>query len=119
MTTQQIAAQLAAFCAKGEFEKAQKELFADDVVSIEPYATPAFEKETKGKPAVNEKIKSFMSMVEEVYGVKVSEPLVAGNAFAITMDMDVTMKGRSRETMSEVCVYEVKDGKIISEQFFF
>jgi putative methionine-R-sulfoxide reductase with GAF domain len=54
-----------------------------------------------------------------VYGVKVSEPLVAGNSFAITMDMDVTMKGRSRETMSEVCVYVVKDGKIISEQFFF
>jgi len=119
MTTQQIATQLAALCAKGEFEKAQKELFADDVVSIEPFATPAFEKETKGLPAVNEKIRQFMSMVEESYGVKVSEPLVAGNAIAFTMEMDVKMKGRDREMMSEVCVYEVKDGKVISEQFFF
>jgi hypothetical protein len=119
MTTQQIATQLAAFCAKGEFEKAQKELYADDVVSIEPFATPAFEKETKGLPAVNEKIRQFMSMVEESYGVKVSEPLVAGSAIAFTMDMDVKMKGRDRETMSEVCVYETKDGKVISEQFFF
>lgn len=119
MTTQQIATQLAALCAKGEFEKAQKELYADDVVSIEPYATPAFEKETKGLPAVNEKIRQFMGMVDEVYGVKVSEPLIAGSAIAFTMDMDVKMKGRDRETMSEVCVYGVKDGKVISEQFFF
>jgi len=119
MTTQQLATELAAFCAKGEFEKAQKELYADDVVSIEPYATPMFEKETKGLPAVNEKIRQFMSMVEEVFSTKVSEPLVAGSSFAITMDMDVRMKGRDRETMSEVCVYVTKDGKIISEQFFF
>jgi hypothetical protein len=119
MTTQQIATQLAAFCAKGEFEKAQKELYADDVVSIEPFATPAFEKETKGLPAVNEKIRQFMGMVDEVYGLKVSEPLVAGSAIAFTLDMDVKMKGRDRETMSEVCVYAVKDGKVISEQFFF
>jgi hypothetical protein len=32
--------------------------------------------------------------------------------------MDVTMKGRPRETMSELWVYKVKDGKIVSEQFF-
>ncbi|GAA3949693.1 nuclear transport factor 2 family protein [Chitinophaga oryziterrae] len=119
MTTQQIATKLAAFCAKGEFEKAQKELYAEDVVSIEPFATPAFEKETKGLAAVNEKIRQFMSMVEEVFAVKVSEPIVAGNSFAFTMDMDVRMKGRDRETMSEVCVYVTKDGKVISEQFFF
>lgn len=119
MTTQEIATQLAALCAKGEFEKAQKELYADDVVSIEPYATPAFEKETKGLPAVNEKIRQFMGMVDEVYGLKVSEPLIAGNAIAFTLDMDVKMKERDRETMSEVCVYAVKDGKVISEQFFF
>jgi hypothetical protein len=28
------------------------------------------------------------------------------------------MKGRERESMSELCVYTVKDGKIVSEQFF-
>jgi hypothetical protein len=32
--------------------------------------------------------------------------------------MDAKMKGAERSTMSEICVYKVKDGKIISEQFF-
>ncbi len=31
--------------------------------------------------------------------------------------MDVTMKGQDRMAMPELCVYEVKDGKIASEQF--
>jgi len=32
--------------------------------------------------------------------------------------MDVKLKGQEREVMSELCVYEVKDGKVISEQFY-
>jgi hypothetical protein len=28
------------------------------------------------------------------------------------------MKGRGRVKLEEICAYEVKDGKIISEQFF-
>jgi len=32
--------------------------------------------------------------------------------------MDVTMKGQARSSFEELCVYRVKDGKIISEQFF-
>jgi hypothetical protein len=44
---------------------------------------------------------------------------VAGNAIAMTLSMDVTMKDRGRTHLEEVCVYEVnKDGKIASEQFF-
>jgi hypothetical protein len=35
------------------------------------------------------------------------------------MDMDVTYKGQGRSMMSEVCVYEVKDGKIVTETFFY
>jgi hypothetical protein len=57
-------------------------------------------------------------MVEQVHGCTASKPLVAGNAIAMTLAMDVTMKGRGRMKLEEVCVYEVKDGKIASEQFF-
>jgi hypothetical protein len=32
--------------------------------------------------------------------------------------MDVTLKGMGRQHMAELCVYEVKDGKVIKEQFF-
>jgi hypothetical protein len=34
------------------------------------------------------------------------------------MRMDMTMKDKKRSDMTELCVYHVKDGKIISEQFF-
>ena len=47
MTTKEVADRLVELCGKGDFESAQSDLFADDAVSIEPYSTPDFEKETK------------------------------------------------------------------------
>lgn len=119
MTTQEIARKLVAYCAKGEFEKAQTELYAEDAVSIEPYATPNFAKETKGKPELLKKIKFFLDGLDAVHSIKVSDPLVVANAITFSIDMDVDMKGQGRMNMAEICVYEVKDGKVISEQFFF
>ena len=118
MSTQQIATRLAELCRQGEFEAAQKELFAEDAVSIEPRETPEFSKETKGLRAIIDKGHKWNSMVEKVHGCTASTPLIAGNAFAMTLAMDVTMKGRGRMKIEEVCVYETKDGKIASEQFF-
>jgi hypothetical protein len=117
MNTQEIANRLVALCREGEFEKAQKELFANDAISIEPYATPDFQKETKGLDAILEKGQKFSSMVEKYHDMEVSEPLLADNAFAVKMSMDLTMKGKGRMNMSELCVYQVKDGKIVAESF--
>ncbi|WP_143310103.1 SnoaL-like domain-containing protein [Chitinophaga vietnamensis] len=118
MTVQQIADRLVELCAKGDFETAQKELFAEDAISIEPYATPDFEKETKGLPAIIEKGHKFENMTEQVHECSASKPIVADNVFATVLTMDITMKGRGRMKMSELCVYNVKDGKIVAEQFF-
>jgi ketosteroid isomerase-like protein len=118
MTTVEIANRLVELCKKGDFEGAQKELFAEDAVSIEPHGTPDFEKETKGLDAILEKGKKWSDMVEEYHDTKVSEPLVGGNSFAVTMAMSITMKGHGRTDMTELCIYHVKDGKIVSEQFF-
>jgi hypothetical protein len=118
MTTQQIAQRLAELCKQGEFETAQKELFTEDTTSIEPFASQGFEKEIKGVSAIVEKGHKFQSMVETVHGIKVSEPLVSGNSIAFTLDMDMTMTGQGRSNMAEICVYEVKDGKVASERFF-
>ena len=117
MKTEQIAKRLAELCNKGELETAQKELFADNAISIEPYATPNFEKEIKGLQAIIEKGKKFELMVEKMHEMTFSEPLMAGNSIAFVLTMDVTMKGMERTTWTELCVYVVKDGKIISEQF--
>src|ERR1700736_1314645 len=96
MTTTEIANRLVEFCSKGDFENAQKELFADDAVSIEPQASQAFEKETKGLDAIIEKGHKWNSMVEEYHGMKVSQPLMGENSFAVTMSMGVTMKEQGR-----------------------
>ena len=118
MNTQEIATRLIEHCRKAQWEAAQKELYADDAVSIEEEASPAFAKETKGLAAIIEKGRTFDAMVEQHHSdVVVSEPLIAGDSFACTMAMDVTMKGRGRMQMSELCVYTVKDGKIVAEEF--
>ncbi len=118
MTTNQIAERLVELCRQGQFETVQKELFANDALSIEPYATPDFEKETKGLDAILEKGEKWNSILEEMHSLTVSDPLIASNSFACTMRMDVTMKESGRMDMTELCVYTVKDDKIISEEFF-
>ena len=117
MNTQKIADRLVALCREMKWEAAQRELYAADVVSIEPYASPGFEKETRGLDAILEKGRKFDAMVETMHTLTVSDPLVADSSFACTMRMDATMKGKGRMDMTELCVYEVKDGKIVSEQF--
>lgn len=118
MTTQEIANQLVQLCRKGDFETAQKELFSNEAISIEPRASEMFEKETKGLDAILEKGKKWQEMVKEMHSLTVSEPLVATNSIACTMRMNITMKEGGDMDMTEMCVYQVKDNKVISEQFF-
>jgi limonene-1,2-epoxide hydrolase len=117
MTTTEIGERLVALCRQGKYEEAQRELYAAEAVSIEPVASPDFSKETKGLPAIIEKGHKFAAMIEQVHSSTVSDPVVAGDSFACTMRMDITMKGKGRMNMSELCIYDVKDGKIVSEQF--
>lgn len=117
MTTEEIARQLAALCRQGKFEAAHQELFAEDAISIEPYGTPVFAKETRGLNALLEKGRKFTAMIEQVHAISISDPLVAGSSFACAMQLDVTIKGHGRMNVNELCIYEVKDGKIVSEQF--
>jgi ketosteroid isomerase-like protein len=73
----------------------------------------------KGLSAIKEKGRQFNETVEEMHGGYTSEPVMAGNHFSVAMGMDVTMKGAGRVNMDEIAVYEVKDGKITKEQFFY
>lgn len=117
MTTKEIANRLVALCRQGKFEDAQKELFAKNAKSIEAEDSPMQPRETKGLDGIIEKGHKFAAAVEKIHSMSVSEPIVADESFACTMTLDVTMKGHGRNTMSEVCVYDVRDGKITAEQF--
>lgn len=72
-----------------------------------------------GKQHVWEKSKQWLDNVVEHHGGEISEPLVTDNHFTAKMSFDVTFKDRGRQQMEEVCVFEVNDGKIVNEQFFY
>ena len=118
MTTQEVANRLVELCRQGKMKEALQELFSDNAVSIEANDSMG-PKQQNGIAAIIEKGKMFDSMVEEFHGAKISDPIVGGNYFSISWWIDTTMKGRGRSQMEEICVYHVKDGKIVLEQFFY
>jgi hypothetical protein len=118
MTTQEVASRFNELAQTGQWDKIQEELYADDAVSIEPAHSQGLQS-VSGKEAIKEKGHQFQQMVEEMHGGYSKDPVVAGNHFSVAMGMDVTMKGMGRMNMEEIAVYEVKDGKIAKEQFFY
>jgi hypothetical protein len=117
MKAQDVANRLVQLCREGKNVDAINELYDDNIVSHEPKGTPM--EKTVGKEAVLGKTLHWHSTVEEIHSGEISDPIVSGNFFSCTMDMDVTYKEHGRMPMSELCVFEVKDGKIVSEQFFY
>ena len=118
MTTQEVADRFNELAQSGQWNVIHDELYADNAVSVEPANSPGMQS-VEGMYAIREKGKYFGEMVEEMHGGYSNAPTVAGNHFAVGMGMDVTMKGKGRMKMEEIAVYEVKDGKIVKEQFFY
>lgn len=120
ITTQEVAARFNELSQTGQYGKIQDELYAENAVSIEPEKALAMGmRNAEGLDDIRKKGDTFNSMVEEMHGGYCTEPVLAGNHFSVAMGMDVTMKGVGRTKMDEIAVYEVKDGKITKEQFFF
>jgi hypothetical protein len=116
-TTQDVANRYMELAKEGKFIEIQEELFADDVECIEPPHFPL--PGTKGKEQVIARLKAWFEMVEERHDSFMTEPIVMGNYFTFGLMVDITVKGMGRTRTEEICVYGVKDGKIILEQFFF
>lgn len=118
MTTQQVADRFYELAQQGQYSQIQQELYAEHAKSVEPghqHEMPSVE----GLAAIFEKDRQFNASVEAIHGGYCTKPLVAGNFFTCTIGMDVTFKGMERMNMEEVAVYEVRDGKIVLEQFFY
>jgi hypothetical protein len=118
MTTQEVANRIYELFKENKWMEVQQELFSDDAESIEPPHSQGMQS-VKGKDAIKKKGDDFNNTVEEVHGGYTGEPIVAGNYIALAMGIDATYKGMGRQKMDEIAVYEVKDGKIVKEQFFY
>ena len=117
MTTQEVAAKFYEYMQHGAFEKIYAELFSGDATSEE---TPGSVWGTaKGMKEIHEKGKKWAETVEEMHGGTTENLVVAGNYFTCYMTMDFKPKGGERTIMQEIGLYQVKDGKIVSEQFFY
>jgi hypothetical protein len=117
MTTQEVADRFYELALEGKFDQVLDELFDENVRSVEPPGSNW--QNVQGLDKVKEKALQWRATVEEMHDGFTSKPQTAGNYFVCTMGMDVTVKGQPRTKMEEVALYEVREGKVILEQFFF
>ncbi len=117
-TTQEVANRMNELFKAFKWTEVQEELFAENAVSIEPPHAQGLQT-VQGLAAIKKKAEDFNNMVEEFHGGWVGDPVVGGNHIAFAMGIDATYKGMGRQNMEEIAVYEVKDGKIVKEQFFY
>ena len=118
MTTQEVAARFNELAREEKWFEIQDEFFADDARSIEPAGSPYFSY-AEGKDAIRKKGKDFVSRITAVHRLFTSEPIVAGNHFAVGREKDITVEGHGRIQINQIMLYEVKDGKIVLEQFIY
>lgn len=117
MSTKEVAERLHYLFSQKLWMQHLDELFSEDAISIHPPHSGV--QPVKGREEMKKKGGEFNTRIEEVHGGWISEPIVGGNFFSIAMGMDATMKGEGRMEMNEIVVYEVKEGKIVKEQFFY
>jgi ketosteroid isomerase-like protein len=118
MTIQEIAARFHELAQQEKWFEIQDEFFPENVKSIDPADSPYFGY-AEGKAAVRKKGEDFVKKIEAVHSASTTAPLVSGNHFAVGREMDITVQGYGRIQINEIMLYEVKDGQIISEQFFY
>ena len=118
LTIQQVVARYNELAQQEKWFEIQDELFADNVKSIEP-PTAKYLPNAEGKAAVRKKGEDWVKRIEAAHKRYTSEPLVAGNHFAVNREIDITVQGIGRIQFNELILYEVREGKIVSEQFFY
>ena len=72
----------------------------------------------KARPTCGRKPRNGWA-VEKLYSQYFTKPVVGGNYFAMGWGIDADVAGLGRRKIDEIILYEVKDGEIVMEQFFY
>lgn len=118
ITTQEVADRFHELAQQERWFEIQDEFFSDDVRSVEPEGSPYFGY-AEGKAAVRKKGEDFVSRIEAFHGARTTAPIVAGNHFVVGREKDITVRPHGRIQINQVMLYEVRDGQIVLEQFFY
>ena len=114
-TIHEIANGLKEMVSEKKFVEAYQLLYADDAESIDPlYTGPP---PLKGLDQLLQREKEFLADIE-IHKISLSEPIVSGSYFTLSLILDFTSKTRGHMEVTELCVYKVANGKIVSQQFF-
>lgn len=117
-TIHEVAARFNELAQQEKWFEIQDELFANDVKSIDPAASPYF-KYAEGKVAVRKKGEDWVKKIEAAHRRYTTAPIVAASHFVVGREVDITVQEFGRIQLNELMLYEVRNGKIISEQFFY
>lgn len=113
-TIHALAQQLVALCREWKFLEAQSTLLHEDCLNIE-----ADGRVIRGRDAIMAKEQAFLDNIETIHLLEISDPVVADGYFAVQFHSELTIKGIGRRTRNEIILYEVRQGQIIREQFFY
>ena len=118
LTTQEVAVRFNELAQQEKWFDIQDEFFGENVKSIDPPNSPYFGY-AEGKADVRKKGEDFVKRIEALHRAYTSEPFVTGNHFAVVREIDITVQKHGRIQINQIMLYEVKNGRIISEQFFY
>lgn len=114
-----VAEELVSLCREGRNLDAINSLYSPDIVSVESMGNEAMPREQKGIDAIMGKNKWWIDAME-VHSAKIDGPFVGDDKFAVYYKYDTTEKRTGkRNTMEEMALYTVKDGKVVHEHFFY
>lgn len=99
-----------------KFVDAYQLLFSEDAESIDPLNTSG--QPLKGLATLIEREKDFLSRIVAINKITLSDPIIAGSYFTLSLMMSFEVEGQGHMDVEEICLYKVKNGKIISQQFF-
>ena len=118
-TTATVAEELVSFCKAGRNPDAINTLYSPDIVSVESMGNETMPREMKGIDAIRGKNQWWYEN-NVTHSATVDGPFVGDDKFAVYYNFDVTFKPTGkRNSMEEMALYTVKDGKIVREQFFY
>lgn len=115
MSAKEVGEGLVALCKQGLFDQAAETYYDENILSVEADGT---ERETRGMDAIRRKTEWWNSTFD-VVGAQVDGPWVNEPFFIVKFVIDVKEKATGKDIhMEELAVYEVSNGKIVSERFF-
>ena len=118
-TAATVAEELVSFCKAGRNLDAINTLYSPDIVSVESMGNEAMPREMKGIDAIRGKNQWWYEN-NVTHSATVDGPFVGDDKFAVYYNFDVTFKPTGkRNSMEEMALYTVKDGKIVREQCLY